>query len=141
MLVGSQSIRASEQRGLFFFPFSCFYFGNPAFTIGIGDDQVGIGGQLFIAASDNDKGVLILSHFTGAARELEQALMVNPYDTESFMESIHQALVMSPEEQKTRMERMRITVAENNIYTWAQAILNDVVRLAEDSQIGSGSGS
>jgi len=53
LLVGSQSIRASEQRGLFFFPFSGFYFGNPAFTIGIGDDQVGIGGQLFIAAPDN----------------------------------------------------------------------------------------
>jgi trehalose-6-phosphate synthase len=45
---------------------------------------------------------------------------------------------MPPEEQKARLERMRLTVAENNIYTWAQAILNDVIRLAEDSLVAKG---
>jgi trehalose 6-phosphate synthase len=98
-------------------------------------DGMNLVAKEFVAASANDKGVLILSKFTGAARELEQSLLINPYDTEQFTEAIHQSLVMSPEEQKTRLERMRITVAENNIFTWAQQILNDVVRLAEDSQV------
>jgi alpha,alpha-trehalose-phosphate synthase [UDP-forming] len=98
-------------------------------------DGMNLVAKEFIAASDDNRGVLVLSQFTGAARELEQALLMNPYDTESFTEAIHQALCMNPEEQKVRIERMRITVAENNIYTWAQSILNDVVRLAEDSAI------
>jgi trehalose 6-phosphate synthase len=101
-------------------------------------DGMNLVAKEFVAASSNDRGVLVLSKFTGAARELEQALLVNPYDTESFAEILHQALAMPPEEQKARLERMRLTVAENNIYTWAQAIFNDVIRLAEDSQIGNG---
>jgi len=101
-------------------------------------DGMNLVAKEFVAASSNDKGVLVLSRFTGAARELEQALLVNPYDTAAFAETLHQALTMPPEEQKARLVRMRETVAENNIYTWAQAILNDVIRLAEDSSVGKG---
>jgi trehalose 6-phosphate synthase len=97
-------------------------------------DGMNLVAKEFIAASDNNRGVLVLSSFTGAARELEQSLLINPFNTEEFTEAIHSALTMNPEEQKSRIERMRITIAENNIFTWAQAILNDVVRLAEDSQ-------
>jgi trehalose-6-phosphate synthase len=64
--------------------------------------------------------------------------LVNPYDTESLVEALHKALEMPAEEQKVRLERMRLTVAENNIYTWAQSILNDVVRLAEDNRVNNG---
>lgn len=99
-------------------------------------DGMNLVAKEFVAASSNDRGVLLLSPFTGAARELEQALIVNPYDTLAFTEAMHQALAMPREEQKARLERMRSTVAENNIYTWAQSILTDVARLAEDSSIG-----
>ncbi|HJT24481.1 MAG TPA: trehalose-6-phosphate synthase, partial [bacterium] len=101
-------------------------------------DGMNLVAKEFVAASSNDKGVLVLSRFTGAARELEQALLVNPYDTVSFAEAFHQALTMQAEEQKARLERMRLTVAENNIYSWAQAILTDVIRLAEDHSTVNG---
>jgi len=94
-------------------------------------DGMNLVAKEFVAASSNDRGVLVLSQFTGAARELEQALLVNPYDAASFAETLHQALTMPPEEQKARLERMRLTVAENNIYSWAQSILSDVIRVAE----------
>lgn len=98
-------------------------------------DGMNLVAKEFVAASSNDRGVLVLSQFTGAARELEQALLVNPYDAVSFAEILHQALAMPPEEQKNRLERMRVTVAENNIYSWAQAILNDVIRVAEHQSL------
>jgi trehalose-6-phosphate synthase len=101
-------------------------------------DGMNLVAKEFVAASSNDKGVLLLSRFTGAARELEQALLINPYDTLSFAETLHQALIMPLEEQKARLGRMRETVAENNIYSWTQSILNDVIRLAEDSAVGKG---
>ncbi len=66
-------------------------------------DGMNLVAKEFVAASSNDRGVLILSPFTGAARELEQALLVNPYDTEAFAESIHQALSMPAEDQKVRL--------------------------------------
>ncbi len=99
-------------------------------------DGMNLVAKEFVVASSNDRGVLVLSPFTGAARELEQALIVNPYDTAAFAEILHRALGMPLEEQKARLERMRLTVAENNIFTWAQSILMDVTRLAEDGVIG-----
>ena len=101
-------------------------------------DGMNLVAKEFVAASSNDRGVLVLSHFTGAARELEQALLVNPYDTQSFSETLHQALTMPPEEQKARLQAMRVTVAENNIYAWAQAILTDSIHLAEQNSLTKG---
>jgi trehalose 6-phosphate synthase len=98
-------------------------------------DGMNLVAKEFVAASSNDRGVLVLSRFTGAARELEQAILINPYDTAAFAEALQQALTMPPEEQKVRLERMRLTVAENNIFSWAQAILNDIIRLAEHSSL------
>lgn len=98
-------------------------------------DGMNLVSKEFVAASNNDRGVLVLSRFTGAARELEQALLINPYDTENVTDTLHQALTMPAEEQKNRLERMRITVAENNIFSWTQSVLNDIVKLAEDSQV------
>lgn len=100
-------------------------------------DGMNLVAKEFVAASSNDRGVLLLSPFTGAARELEQALTVNPYDTEQFAESIHLALTMPPDEQKGRLERMRTKVADRNIYAWAQDILQDVVELAESNALNN----
>ena len=98
-------------------------------------DGMNLVAKEFVASSSNDRGVLVLSQFTGAARELEQALLVNPYDAAALAETLHQALTMGPEEQKERLQRMRMTVAENNIYTWALSILSDVARLAENVRL------
>ncbi len=101
-------------------------------------DGMNLVAKEFVAASGNDRGVLVLSQFTGASRELEQALLVNPYDAVAFTETLQHALVMPIEEQKARLDRMRLTVAENNIYSWTQEILNDVINLAEQNKLGKG---
>ncbi len=101
-------------------------------------DGMNLVAKEFVAASSNDKGVLILSPFTGAARELEQALLVNPYDTDAMAEALHQALSMPPEEQAARLKLMRRRVAEHNIFRWAESILRDVAELAEASAVGGG---
>jgi trehalose 6-phosphate synthase len=80
----------------------------------------------FVAAKSNLDGVLILSEFAGAARELVDALIINPYDTEQFAEAIRRALEMAPEEREARMARMRRQVEENNIYRWAANFLADL---------------
>ncbi len=100
-------------------------------------DGMNLVAKEYVAASYDGHGVLLLSGFTGAARELEQATLINPYDTETFTESLREALEMPAEEQRRRLDRMRTTVAENNIYSWAQEILTNVVRLAEDGSIAA----
>src|ERR1700733_6461280 len=82
-----------------------------------------------IAARDDEDGVLVLSKFTGAAVELRDALIVNPYDTRGVAEAIHQGLEMNREERRTRMRRMRRNLTENNVYRWAASILDDMWEL------------
>lgn len=64
-------------------------------------------------------GVLVLSEFAGAARDLPEALIVNPYDTEQFAAALHRAITMDAKERRSRMTRLRVRVEENNIYRWA----------------------
>ena len=97
-------------------------------------DGMNLVAKEFVAASSDDRGVLVLSQFTGAARELEQALLVNPYDTAALAQALRQALAMPAGEQKARLSRMRLTVAENNIFAWALGILNDIIRLARETE-------
>src|SRR5262249_30655525 len=80
----------------------------------------------FIAARESDTGVLVLSRFTGAARELREALLVNPYDIEDTAAAIRRAVEMPKEEQKERMSRMRAQVREHNIYRWAALLLAEL---------------
>jgi len=86
-----------------------------------------------VAARQDEQGVLILSRFTGAARELPDALLINPYDIEQMAEAIRHALEMDTEERKTRMQRMRKVVREHNIYRWASTLIAELceVRLDE----------
>ena len=84
----------------------------------------------FVAARDDERGVLVLSQFTGAARELTEALIVNPYDLEEASAALAAALSMSPDEQRERMRSMRAFVAEFNVYRWAGRMLVDAARAA-----------
>ena len=89
-------------------------------------DGMNLVAKEFVAAKPNLDGVLILSEFAGAARELADALIINPYDTEQFAEAIRRALEMSPDEREARMGRMQRQVEENNIYRWAANFLTDL---------------
>jgi trehalose 6-phosphate synthase len=86
-------------------------------------DGMNLVAKEFVAARSDLEGVLILSEFTGAARELIDALIINPYDAEQFAEAIQQALDMPAEERRERMIRMRKQVEEHNVYRWAADFL------------------
>jgi len=92
-------------------------------------DGMNLVAKEFVAAREDERGVLILSRFTGAARELTEALIVNPYDLEQASSAMSAALDMSPEEQRDRMRAMRAFVAEFNVYRWAGRMLVDASRL------------
>lgn len=82
----------------------------------------------FIAARDDEQGVLLLSQFTGASRELPEALTINPYHREGMATAIRQALEMPPSEQRERMANMRTTVRDANVFRWAGRMLSDASR-------------
>jgi alpha,alpha-trehalose-phosphate synthase [UDP-forming] len=96
-------------------------------------DGMNLVAKEFVAARHDEQGVLVLSRFTGAARELSEALLVNPYDIEQMAEAIRFALEMNPEERRARMQRMRRVVREHNIYRWASTLIAELceVRLDE----------
>jgi trehalose 6-phosphate synthase len=83
----------------------------------------------FVAARNDEQGVLLLSRFAGAARELREALVVNPYHVEETADALHQALTMPASEQRERMSNLRHTVREHNVYRWAGRMLGDAARL------------
>ncbi len=89
-------------------------------------DGMNLVAKEFPASRPDERGVLILSRFTGAARELTDALLINPYATDSFAETIKCSIEMPEEEQQRRMRQMRAVVAENNIYRWAADIVTEL---------------
>lgn len=90
----------------------------------------------YIAARSDGGGTLLLSRFTGAARELHEALQINPYDVEGMARRLRDALEMPPEERRLRMERLRLTVREQNIYRWAGTMLDALLRLPRKELVG-----
>jgi len=96
-------------------------------------DGMNLVAKEYVAAHDDEDGVLVLSKFTGAATELLDALIVNPYDIEGVAEAIHQALEMNLDERRKRMHRMRHHVMDHNIYRWAASILGDLRELRMES--------
>ena len=92
-------------------------------------DGMNLVAKEFVSVRDDEEGVLILSRFTGAARELRDAIPVNPYDVDEMAEAIRFAVEMAPGERRSRMARMRQTVHEHNIYRWAGLLLADLTRL------------
>jgi trehalose-6-phosphate synthase/uncharacterized membrane protein affecting hemolysin expression len=89
-------------------------------------DGMNLVAKEFLAARHDEGGMLVLSRFTGAARELRDAILVNPYDIEQTAEGIRLALEMEPEERQARMRRMRDIVRDNNVYRWAGNLIGDL---------------
>jgi trehalose 6-phosphate synthase len=92
-------------------------------------DGMNIVGKEYVAAQSNLNGVLLLSPFAGAGKELKQALLVNPRNIEKFADTIKKALEMPKEEKKKRMQALRKVVKENNIYKWVGDIFSEISKL------------
>ena len=96
-------------------------------------DGMNLVAKEFVAARDDEDGVLILSQFTGASRELTDALPVNPYDVTEMAEMIRRALEMPSEERQARMRRMRRVVREHNVYRWAAELILELSEIRIES--------
>jgi len=96
-------------------------------------DGMNLVAKEFLAARADERGMLILSQFTGAARELRDALLVNPYDIDQTASAIRAALDMEPEEKQLRMQRMRKTIREHNIYRWAGDLITELCEVRLDA--------
>jgi trehalose 6-phosphate synthase len=92
-------------------------------------DGMNLVAKEFVSARDDLRGVLVLSRFTGAARELAEALLVNPYDLDEASSALAVALDMSEGEQEERMLSLRTLVSEFNVFRWAGRMLLDATRL------------
>jgi trehalose-6-phosphate synthase len=92
-------------------------------------DGMNLVAKEFVAARDDEQGVLILSTFTGASRELTDALLVNPYDASQLAAAMCVAMEMPPEERAARMRRMRRVVRENNVYRWAANLIGELAEI------------
>lgn len=98
-------------------------------------DGMNLVAKEFVAARDDLQGVLVLSEFTGAARELTDAVLVNPYAVDEFAEALYLALTMPAEEQEQRMRRMRQQVCDHNIYRWAGMLLSEAAKMVGSRQL------
>ena len=89
-------------------------------------DGMNLVAKEFVAARNDDRGVLVLSELTGAAQELKDAVIINPYDSDGFPRAIERAIEMPADEQRTRMRRMRRVVAGHDVFVWASDILDSL---------------
>ena len=92
-------------------------------------DGMNLVAKEFVAARDDDDGVLVLSTMAGAAQQLHDAVLINPYDVEGFADALERAIDMPADERRRRMQAMRRIVAGRNIFGWASDILEDLERL------------
>lgn len=98
-------------------------------------DGMNLVAKEFVAARDDEQGVLILSQFTGAATELPEALIINPYNIDQCAAALHLALTMPLTEQRARMRSMRGIVQEFNVYRWAGRMLMDAARMRQRARL------
>ncbi len=98
-------------------------------------DGMNLVAKEFIAARDDELGVLILSQFTGAARELHEALIINPYHIEQGAQALYRAITMPELEQRERMRSLRQVVKDFNVYRWAGLMLLDAARLRRRQRV------
>jgi len=92
-------------------------------------DGMNLVAKEYVAAREDEQGVLILSRFTGASRELRDALIVNPYNIEQMAEAIRSAVEMDAEEQQARMRKMRHVLKEQNVYRWAANLITELAQI------------
>jgi trehalose 6-phosphate synthase len=100
-------------------------------------DGMNLVAKEFVAARDDDDGVLVLSRFTGASRELRDAVTVNPYDIEGMADAIRTSFEMDPVERRRRMARMRGHVRERNIYRWAALLLAELAPMPRGAPVAT----
>jgi trehalose 6-phosphate synthase len=101
-------------------------------------DGMNLVAKEFVAAHDDEQGVLVLSQFTGAARDLTEALIVNPYDFQQASDALAVALRMPVAEQRIRMRSMRRLIAEFNVYRWAGRMVVDAAVLRRKERLFGG---
>ncbi|MDO8526675.1 MAG: trehalose-6-phosphate synthase [Deltaproteobacteria bacterium] len=95
-------------------------------------DGMNLVAKEFVAAREKGDGVLLLSEFTGAAREFQEAVQFNPYARADFAEAIRIALEMPLDEQQRRMTRLKVLVVENNVYKWAASLITEMAQTTEE---------
>jgi trehalose 6-phosphate synthase len=95
-------------------------------------DGLNLVAKEFVAAASgvDDPGMLVLSEFAGAAEELRQAILINPFDPDGVAEGIAEALSMHQDERLRRIERMAVRIDRDNVYVWAEAILRRTIAAA-----------
>jgi trehalose-6-phosphate synthase len=103
-------------------------------------DGMNLVAKEFVASRVDEDGCLILSSFTGAARELSDALLINPFAPEEIASAVHRALTMDPAERQHRMRRMRQAVSGHNIYRWAGKIVETLSKLHSRAPLESAEG-
>ncbi len=96
-------------------------------------DGMNLVAKEYVSARNDENAVLVLSQFTGAARELPDALLINPYATDAFADSLHDAFQLSRGEAEFRMKRMRRTVQCHDVYHWAGKILEEIAAISENA--------
>jgi trehalose-6-phosphate synthase len=101
-------------------------------------DGMNLVAKEFIASRSDSGGSLVISSFTGAARELKDAFIVNPYNIEETADAIYKGLTVSPEERSQRMTRMRSLVSTYNVYDWAVKFLMEIHKISERKQAATG---
>jgi len=100
-------------------------------------DGMNLVAKEFVAARDDEKGVLVLSQFTGAAYELHETLIVNPYHVEQTADALYRAITMSDLECRERMRSMRALVRDFNVYRWAGRMLLDAARIRQRESLAA----
>ncbi|MHB8483479.1 MAG: alpha,alpha-trehalose-phosphate synthase (UDP-forming) [Nitrospiria bacterium] len=98
-------------------------------------DGMNLVAKEFVASRDDERGVLLLSQFTGASRELPEALIVNPYNIDQCAAALHVAINMPEKEQRDRMRSMRGLIQEFNVYRWAGRMLIDASRIRQRNRL------
>ena len=101
-------------------------------------DGMNLVAKEFVAARHDEQGVLVLSELTGAAQELKDALIINPYDAQGFTHALRQAISMPPDERRERMRRLRRVVAGQDVFDWAGRILENLERLPRGRRLWFG---
>jgi trehalose 6-phosphate synthase len=103
-------------------------------------DGMNLVAKEYVACRMADDGALVLSEFTGAARELRQAYLVNPHDIDGLKDRLMEAMNDSPQNKGRRMRLMRRQVVDNDIFKWADTFLDDLERLTQTSQASQEAG-
>jgi len=97
-------------------------------------DGMNLVAKEFVAARDDEQGMLILSRFAGASRELRDAVLINPYDIEQTAEAIRQSLEMGPAEKSARMQRTRAVLKDKNVYSWAADLISSLCEVRPEQR-------